>query len=230
MKVAIISDIHGNLEALEAVLKDISNKEVDDIICLGDIVGDCANPNECVELIKKKEIKSIKGDHDLNSITLEKLDSFNDRSKEALKLNNSILTQENKDFLNNLPELLEINGKNKLIAFHGSPLDHFYGSIDSTIDEEAIIDVIENQGVDVLVCGHTHINDLKKFQLKVFLNPGSVGQPRNNNPKAQYAIIDLDNTNFVSFEQVEYDIDSAAKKIIAAGLNKFLADRLYLGR
>lgn len=230
MKIAIIADVHSNLEALEGVLKDISNKDVDDIICLGDIVGYGANPNEVIELIKKKNIKCLKGNHDLNAVTLEKLDWFNDFAKEALKWTNKVLTEENKQFLKELPETLELKDKNKLLAFHGSHEDHLYGYIYPTNDEDQIKDMIEENKVDIIASGHTHLPDLKKFELKIFLNPGSVGQPRNNNPKAQYAILDLNNLNFVSFEQVEYDIDTASKKIIQVGLPRFLAERLYLGR
>src|SRR3989338_9997626 len=99
MKIAIIADVHSNLEALEGVLKDISNKNVDEIICLGDLVGYGANPNEVIELIKKKNIKCIKGNHDLNAVTLEKLDFFNDKAQEALKFTNKILTEDNKKYL-----------------------------------------------------------------------------------------------------------------------------------
>jgi len=230
VRIAIIADIHGNLEALEAVLKDISNKNVDDIVCLGDLVGYAANPNEVVDLIKKKGIRCIKGNHDLNAVTLEKLDWFNERAQEALKFTNKVLTEENKKFLMDLPETLELKDKNKLFAVHGSPKDPLYEYLDPTVDEDLIKDMLDEQKADVLVCAHTHLPDLKRFELKVFLNPGSVGQPRNNNSKSQYAILDLGNINFVSFETVEYDIDTAAKKIIQAGLPRFLADRLYVGR
>lgn len=231
MKIAIISDVHSNLEALETVLKDISKKEVDEIICLGDIVGYGANPNEVIDLIKKKNIKCVQGNHDLNAVTLEKLDWFNDQAQEALKWTNKVLTEENKKFLKELPITLELKDKkNKLLAVHGSPADHLYGYIYPTTDDEVIKDMLEDKKVDVITTGHTHLADLKKLELKIFLNPGSVGQPRNNNPKAQYAILDLSNINFITFEQVEYDIDTAAKKIIQAGLPKFLSERLYFGR
>ena len=163
-------------------------------------------------------------------MTLEKLDWFNERAQEALKFTNKVLTEENKKFLMDLPETLELKDKNKLFAVHGSPKDPLYEYLDPTVDEDLIKDMLDEQKADVLVCAHTHLPDLKRFELKVFLNPGSVGQPRNNNSKSQYAILDLGNINFVSFETVEYDIDTAAKKIIQAGLPRFLADRLYVGR
>ncbi len=230
MKIAIISDIHSNLEALEAVMADISKKSVDKILCLGDLVGYGANPNEVIELLKKKNVLCIKGDHDLNALTLEKLEHFNEQEKEALKFTNKILTEENKVFLKELPEVLELTDKNKLFVVHASELDHFYQGIMPTLDEEKIKDMLDNEKADVLACGHTHLPDLKKFGFKLFLNPGSVGQPRNNNPKAQYALLDLSNLNFVTFELVEYDVDTASKKIIQAGLPKFFAERLYFGR
>jgi len=231
MKIAIISDIHSNLEAFEAVLNNIKSKEIDKIICLGDIVGYGSSPNECIELIKKNGIQSIQGNHDLNAVTLEKLEWFNENAREALKWTNKVLTEENKKFLKELPETLEVKDqKNRLLAVHGSPKDHLYEYLEPTTDEDKIKDMIEDQKADVIACGHTHMPDVKKFELKLFLNPGSVGQPRNNNSKAQYAILDLSNINFVTLEQVEYDIDTAAKKIIQAGLPRFLADRLYVGR
>ena len=231
MKIAIIADIHSNLEAFEAVLKDIKSKEIDKIICLGDIVGYGSSPNECIELIKKNGIQSIQGNHDLNAVTLEKLEWFNENARESLKWTNKVLTEENKKFLKELPETLEVKDqKNRLLAVHGSPKDHLYEYLEPTTDEDKIKDMLEDQKADVIACGHTHMPDVKKFELKLFLNPGSVGQPRNNNSKAHYAILDLSNINFVTLEQVEYDIDTAAKKIIQAGLPRFLADRLYVGR
>ncbi len=230
MRIAIISDIHGNLEALEAVLSDISGKGVDETICLGDLVGYGVNPNEVIDLVKKKEIKCIKGNHDLCAVTLENLDKFNENAQEALKFTNKILIEENKEFLKKLPETLELKDKNKLLAVHGSPNNHLFEYLNPNVDEEIIKEMLEDNKVDVIACGHTHLPDLKKFDLKVFLNPGSVGQPRNNNSKAQYAILDLSNINFVTFETVEYDIDTASKKIIQAGLPKQLAERLYFGR
>ena len=230
MKIAIISDIHANLEALEAVLSDISNKGADEILCLGDLVGYGSNPNEVIDLIKKKNVKCVQGNHDLCAVTLEKLDSFSEVEKESLRFTNKILTEENKEFLKKLPETLELNDKNKLLAVHGSLNDHLFGELLPTADEEVIKDMLEDNKVEVIACGHTHLPDLKKFDLKIFLNPGSVGQPRNNNSKAQYAILDLSNINFVTFETVEYDIDTASKKIIQAGLPKQFAERLYFGR
>ena len=164
-------------------------------------------------------------------VTLEKLEWFNENARESLKWTNKVLTEENKKFLKELPETLEVKDqKNRLLAVHGSPKDHLYEYLEPTTDEDKIKDMLEDQKADVIACGHTHMPDVKKFELKLFLNPGSVGQPRNNNSKAHYAILDLSNINFVTLEQVEYDIDTAAKKIIQAGLPRFLADRLYVGR
>ena len=230
MKIAIISDIHSNLEALEAVLNHIKTKSIDKIICLGDIVGYGASPNECIELLIKNNVECIKGSHDLNSVTLEKLDFFNDKAQEALKFTNKVLSEVNKKFLIDLPETIELKNKNNFLGVYGSPSGHLYEFIEANTDEDKIKDLLELQKFDVVAVGHTHIPDIKRFELKVFLNPGSVGQPRNNNTKAQYAILDLDDINFVTLETVEYDIDTAAKKIIQAGLPKFLAERLYFGR
>lgn len=228
MRIAIISDIHSNLEALQTVLAHIKTKNIDKIFCTGDIVGYGANPNECVELLKKNNAICNQGDHDLNAVTLKKLDWFNEFAVQALRFTNKTLTEQNKRFLIGLPKHQKIEEKNKFFLVHGSPKDELYEYVMPTTDNEIIKGYIN--GYTMLICGHTHLPDLKRFQLQVFLNPGSVGQPRNGIPQAQYAIVDTSNTNFITFEKVNYDIDTASQKIIRAGLPRYLAERLYVGR
>ena len=231
MRIALISDIHSNLEALHAVLQNINKKDIDKIVGLGDIVGYGANPNEVIKLLQEIKADCIQGNHDLHAVTLSKLDWFNQWAREALLWTNKQLTAENKEWLMKLPLSFEItHGKNKLYAVHGSPRDELYEYIYPTTDEETIREFFVQKKATVIAAGHTHLPDLKRIGANLFINPGSVGQPRNNDTRASYAIIDLEDINFVSIEKIDYDIDTATKKIIKAGLPRYLAERLHLGR
>ena len=230
MKIAFISDVHSNYEALKTVLEDIQKRDVQQIIHTGDLVGYNTDPNRCIELIKKYKVMCIQGNHDLNAVTLENIKWFNEWAQIALRWTQKRLNEDNKNFLLTLPKFFEAKDKNSVYAVHGSPKDPLYEYLTPTSPDEIFKDFFEKLKVDLLVTGHTHIPDLKRFGNKVYLNPGSVGQPRDNNPKASYAIVDLSNINLISFHRIEYDIDTTAKKVIKAGLPEYLAERLYKGR
>lgn len=244
MRYAVISDIHSNLEALEAVLAKISGFKVDEILCLGDIVGYNANPSECIDIVKRAGIRCIMGNHDSMASSLEEPDNFTPLAKEAVLWTREQLTEESRNFLKNLPRELIIED---FFLFHGSVHD----TDRYIVDENDILDnfhQLENLPNDVLIgfYGHTHVKgalslrrekismepdeELKLSPYKRYLiNPGSVGQPRDGESGASFLVYDKFNEH-VKFYRVEYDIAAAQGKIIEAGLPWEIARRLSLGR
>lgn len=244
MRYAIISDIHSNIEALEAVLAKISGLRVDEILCLGDIVGYNASPNECVDIVRRAGIRCIMGNHDSRASGLEEPDNFMPLAKEAVYWTRKHLTEENKSFLKNLPREIIAEG---LIAFHGS----IHDTDRYVIDEKDALDnfqLIENLPGDIRLgfYGHTHVKSAMSYQRgkvsleseeelrlshwkRYLINPGSVGQPRGRDPGASYIVYDNFNEK-VTFYRADYDIATCQEKIIKAGLPIELATRLSVGR
>lgn len=244
MRYAVISDIHSNLEALEAVLVKISELSADEIICLGDTVGYNASPNECINIIRSAGIRCIMGNHDARASGLEEPDNFTPLAKEAVLWTRNHLSGENKQFLRGLPRELTIDG---FFIFHGS----IHDTDRYIIDEKDARDNFEslNTHPDSPTAGffgHTHVKVAVSLQRgKVFLepdgelklsawkkyliNPGSVGQPRDRDPRASFLIYDEFNEK-VDFFRVDYDIAATQEKIIEAGLPVELAGRLSLGK
>lgn len=225
-KIVLISDIHSNLEAFESVLKEIKKAKIKNIFCLGDVIGYAANPNECIDLIRKNKIKSIIGNHDYEAINLQNIEWFNPIARDAILWTHKQLTDANKKFLKNLPTYLEFEN---VFLVHGSPREHLYEYIFPDIDEFDLREFFAIAKKDIIVVGHSHIQFIKKFQNKLIINPGSVGQPRDLNNKAAFCFFDTKSLK-VNLKRIEYNIDKTANKILKAGLPKFLAERLYLGR
>ncbi len=225
-RIALIADIHSNLEAFEAVLKEIKKAKVKKIFCLGDIVGYGTNPNECINLTRKNKIKSVIGNHDYEAISLQNIEWFNPAARDAILWTHKKLTEANKKFLKNLPTYLEFGN---MLLVHGSPRDYIYDYIFPDTDEYDLREFFAMAKKEVIAVGHSHIQFAKKFDNKLIINPGSVGQPRDLNPKAAFCIFDTQ-TLKVDLKRVKYDIGKAAGKILKAGLPRFLAGRLYLGR
>lgn len=244
MRYAIISDIHSNLEALEAVLSEISDLRVDEILCLGDIVGYNANPNECIEIVRRAGVRCIMGNHDSRASGLEEPDNFTPLAREAVLWTRERLTEENKRFLRELPRELAIEG---FFLFHGS----IHDTDRYIIDERDALDnfhLLENLPGDIKLgfYGHTHVKVALSLQrgrvsleqdeeLKVspwkgyLINPGSVGQPRDREPSSSFLIYNTMDER-VTFHRVDYDIAATQDKIIEAGLPVELAQRLSMGR
>lgn len=249
MKIALISDIHSNLEAFQAVLKDIKKRKIKKILCLGDIIGYAASPNECIELIKENNIPPIMGNHDLCCVNLTKIEWFNPIAQQAVLWTNKMLTTKNKQFLSKLPKSIK---KENMFLVHGSPRDKLYEYIFPNTNETILKDFFnKNKRIKILMMGHTHVPFIKKiykllnpkgskdlensknFQKnkkikKLIINPGSVGQPRDNNPKASYCILDNKKLE-AKIIRLDYPIKKAADKILKAKLPEFLALRLFLG-
>jgi predicted phosphodiesterase len=242
MRIGIISDIHANLEALEAVLQDIKLRKIDGIWCLGDIVGYGANPNECIDIVRSNNITCVMGNHEHLISGVDVSDDFYLYADEHISWTRSVVTKENLAYIHNLPIKIELE---KVTLVHGSPKQPFDYIISMFEAEEAI----PYLKTPLCFMGHSHIpmvatfKDYKHKKLRYvknrgrivlsnsieFINPGSVGQPRDENPESSYMIYDTE-TNSVLNRRIKYDVCKARKKIIDAGLPVWLGDRLLVGR
>lgn len=258
MKFAILSDIHSNLEALNAVLEYCRKENVDKYICVGDIVGYNANPLECLKIVQDlKPIAIVRGNHDDYVGTDQDLVGFNPFAKAALLWNRAQLNQEQRNWLKKLP-LKDVIIKEGITVVHAT-LDtpSAWGYI---LDEHHAKDNFSYQVTRLCFCGHSHIpllfkrgetSALKKniFKstrwefsteeksetsmpvrntFKYLVNVGSIGQPRNSDPRASFVIYDSREKR-IKRVCVKYDIKMAQQKIIAAGLPSLLAERLAIG-
>jgi diadenosine tetraphosphatase ApaH/serine/threonine PP2A family protein phosphatase len=241
VRIGVLSDIHGNFTAMESVLKAMG--PVDMVWCLGDLVGYGAQPNECVERIRQFTHRTLRGNHDLAALGLAPISLFNAEASAAAKWTAAQLTPENRAFLLSLPEQSKVDSKFTLC--HGSPRDPVWEYL---LDRDQALANFELFDTQVCLIGHTHIplmfdergegglikeefvltRKTQPFQ-RLIINPGSVGQPRDRNPKAAYMILETFPLRF-EWRRVAYDIDTAQRHIINAGLPKSLADRLFLGR
>lgn len=227
MKIAVISDIHSNIYALDAVLADIETKDVDMTVCTGDLVGYGTKPNEVIETLKKNKILTIMGNYDdaignLKIVCGCDYPDPKDAEKAGLSMHFTGQTTkvENKEYLRNLPKELIFNFDKKTIRFvHGSTrLINEYLKENSKEADEVMSELVEN----ILICGHTHIPYAKYYGEKLLINAGSVGKPKTGNPNANYVIIDIKNEDEIAktpssveveIIEVEYDFEKMANEI-----------------
>ncbi|MBC7219695.1 MAG: metallophosphoesterase family protein [Hadesarchaea archaeon] len=227
MRIGLISDIHSNLAAFRAVLSDMP--KVDEIICVGDLVGYGAEPNEAVKLARSKGIRAVMGNHDYAAVTKD-VRGMNDRAAAAALWTADVLTRENLDYLASLPTHLEFKAEGQRIyVVHGSPRDPLGEYVFPEFSNRDMAEVVKEVEADVIVLGHTHIPMKRVVLGKIILNPGGVGQPRDRDPRASYAVLELGKELKIRFQRVEYDVAAAAEKIKAAGLPEELATRLFFG-
>jgi predicted phosphodiesterase len=248
MRYLVISDIHSNLEALEAVLRASLSQKCDSVIVLGDLVGYGADPNAVVDRIRGlKPIAVVRGNHDKVAAGLESAEDFNPMAKAAATWTQAALSSGTLEYLKTLPigpHLVE----NVVEICHGSPLDE---DLYVVADLDAIRSIAASRR-QLCLFGHTHVAlrasvdgrqrlDIEMPQgnpefdtamvatAKYLINPGSVGQPRDGDSRAAYAIADLDR-QVVTLYRVAYPIETAQRKILDAGLPPMLAYRLGMGR
>ncbi|MCX5800916.1 MAG: metallophosphoesterase family protein [Candidatus Eisenbacteria bacterium] len=240
MRYAIISDVHANLEALEAVLKEIDSLTADRIVCLGDTVGYGANPNECTEIIRDRAGVAVLGNHDQAATDGTSVEWFNTHARAAIIWTKEVLKPECAEFLKNLPYTASIDGARLVHANPSEPggWNYIFEPTEASYEFRCF---------DERVCfiGHSHFplffvkegrsckavlpEPLKLEQDKRYIvNVGSVGQPRDHVPAASFATLDLPE-GIVEFRRVEYDRRLAYEKILKAGLPRFLAERLLVG-
>jgi predicted phosphodiesterase len=244
MRTAIISDIHANLEALEAVMADIGDMNIDEIVCLGDVVGYGANPNECVTVINKKCPITLLGNHDAAALGNLSTEHFNIHAKVAIEWTTEHLNETSNTFLDSIPLAKSIDN---ITYVHATPYEPKMWYYVTSLEEAAF----NFQFFSTQLCfvGHTHIPIIivldKKKEVYVhqddrieygdmegarfLINVGSVGQPRDHNPKACYGIIDNEEKSF-SYRRIPYDIQKAQAKMKKIKMPEFLVLRLQEGR
>lgn len=247
MRCAIISDIHSNLEALQAVLREIERLNIDQIVCLGDIVGYGPDPNPCLELVKKNCKLILAGNHDFACIDSSELENFTQYAKAAIEWTVPKLTIESFRQLAALPLTGEIENCYLVHANPGDPRswDYILTLSDaryyfSQYPHEFQICFIGHSHRPIIFMEqmgqnwpHYHIYTSARLELepqhRYIINVGSVGQPRDGNPAAAFGILD---TALKLFEEqrVPYDVNRTYQKIISTGLPEFLANRLLIGR
>jgi predicted phosphodiesterase len=213
---ALISDIHGNYTALKAVLDEIDKMSIDTVYCLGDVVGYYTQINECCNEIRRRSIKTVMGNHDWYMVA----GSFCPRSNsvnDCLKFQKQIITEENLTWLSKLPVHLKLGDLSILHGGWGDPIDEY---VDPSEDYFSKVDG------KYFASGHTHRQTIKQFQNKIYCNPGSVGQPRDNDPRAAFAT--FDGTKFDLY-RVDYDIDEVCKLMEKAGFSGYYYDCLKSG-
>ncbi len=245
MKVAVISDIHANLPALQATLLDIEGTDIDEIWCLGDAVGYGASPNECLEVLAERCSIWLVGNHDLAALGEIDISAFSPSAAEAVLWTRVQLTGESTETLHRLGRDAKAK-RGDFGLYHASPRDPIWEYV---VDVDLAEDCLNVQEERVCMIGHSHIalyftrvdelsritSELAPGDTRVSLasgqwlvNPGSVGQPRDGDSRAAW--LDLDTDTFeVVYKRVEYPVETAAEAIREAGLPPHLADRLYQG-
>ncbi|MGH2567154.1 MAG: metallophosphoesterase family protein [Bacteroidota bacterium] len=232
MRLAIISDIHANLEALTKTFELIDKRKVDQILCLGDIVGYGADPGECLRLVRDRCQIVIIGNHDLAAVDVTAAEEFNATARIAAQWTNGILPEEEKQSLKSLPYTAVLDD---LFFVHGSPYEpEEFHYILSTRDAVDAMDFFEQK---MCFIGHSHVPGIftktgrassVDSEGRYLINVGSVGQPRDGNPKLSFGILNTEEWTYENIRAV-YDIERAARKIIAAGLPPVLGERLMVG-
>ena len=240
MRFAIFSDVHANLESLEAVIEDAQERGSTSYVCLGDVVGYNANPHECVQRVREMDCPIVKGNHDEQASLTESSRDFNELAEHAIEWTRAHLTAADKDWLRDLRLERQVRDFTIVHATLDTPAQ--WGYVFNNLDAAASFTY---QHTVVCFFGHTHVPmafirddgvrriSFEQIQIepgrKYFINAGSTGQPRDGDWRAAYCIYDSER-NIVELHRVKYDLKTAQKKIIKAGLPRLLAERLALGR
>ena len=243
MRYAFLGDIHGNTEALEAVLAAIRAENIEKIVCLGDIVGYGAEPARCLEMIRELKCDVIAGNHDWAAVGKVSIDCFNAYAKAAAIWTREQLSDEQKDWILTLP--LTLTYPDCAVAHGTFHQPEAFNYIQTVFDAQQSFESLRKLGAKLGFLGHSHVpvgffdtdpitytldGDIPiDEEISIMVNAGSVGQPRDENNKASFAVLDS-TTKQVTINRVEYDIDAAANKIREVGLPEILAARLYQGK
>ncbi|MFH1678697.1 MAG: metallophosphoesterase family protein [Candidatus Omnitrophota bacterium] len=242
MRLGVFSDVHSNLEALEAVLDAYKTEEIDIYFCIGDIVGYGANPVECTKIIQEIARISVAGNHDQAAVGLFSLDYFNEWAKQALLWTQKKIDEDSRNFLAALR-----------LVYENDFLTLVHGNLNAPAEFDCLADIFQAAETfrlmkrQVCFIGHTHkcgvfvqdkngrVDYKREMRINIqeesryIVNVGSVGQPRDGDNKASYCVYDTIKQG-ISLKRVGYDIKTAQAKIIAAGLPRFLSTRLSIGR
>jgi len=224
VRYAIISDIHSNIHALDMVLQDIDDQGADVIICAGDLVGYCPFPNEVIDALKDRRAICISGNHDRACANLDTF-NMNPLAAKAIFWSVKNITEEGMGYLRRLMPSARLNlGGIAAAMFHGSPrMDDEY-----VFEEDADAGLLQIAKAEIMISGHTHVPYVKKLPQGILVNPGSVGQPRDGDPRASYLLFDERGQEF-ALRRIEYPTKEAASAVRSAGLPEFLGERLLSG-
>ncbi len=241
MRYAVVTDVHSNIEALDAVFDSL--RDDDALLCLGDIVGYGPNPNECVEKIRARATATVLGNHDVAAIDNFGLAYFNPAAREAMKWTQRVLTAENLAWLDGLGYEFRMPD---FLLVHGAPVNYF----EYILDKAAAARAFAATDAPLIFIGHTHIAEVYSQSadgtiehahlqqggeiplcdgVRYLINVGSVGQPRDLNPRASFGVYDSA-ARMVTIHRVEYPIARVQEKIVSAHLPDALARRLLVGR
>ena len=240
MKYAVIADIHANLEAFEVVLADTREQKCTHYCCVGDVVGYNANPKECLDIVRAMGMPCVKGNHDEYCSSEDDLAGFNPHAAQAVQWTRKQLSDDDRKWLRELKYVRLVASFSMVHATLDGPQRWGY-----VFDRLMAAANFTYQNTSVCFFGHTHVpvafvrdavvrgGTYSKFKVepgkKYFVNVGSVGQPRDGNPKAGYVIYDLEEST-IELRRLDYDIPKAQKKILAAGLPTRLSERLTVGK
>jgi predicted phosphodiesterase len=241
MRVAVVSDIHSNLHALEAVLAAIDEAAPDEVWCLGDLVGYGPRPNECCATIAERADVCLAGNHDLAVGGTIDLEEFHGDAGLAATWTRDVLEPQWMELLDRLEPQGSAHG---VALYHGSARDPVWEYV---LSDEGALATLELADSPLVLVGHSHValqvvqsgnelaggvaadgTELELGGVRALLNPGSVGQPRDGDPRAAYLLLDLD-VQHASFRRVEYDLEQTQREMRDAGLPEMLAARLELG-
>jgi diadenosine tetraphosphatase ApaH/serine/threonine PP2A family protein phosphatase len=250
MRLALLSDIHSNLPALEAVLADLEGAAVDEAWCLGDVVGYGAQPDECADLVRERCAVCLVGNHDLAALEQLDISTFSPAAAAAVRWTRERMRDETREFLAGLEPADEAR---EVGLYHASPRDPVWEYV---LWPDQAAECIRAQAKRVSFIGHSHValffaladegshadenaeargaqagagTSLEIGRGRWLINPGSVGQPRDGDPRAAWLELDTESWQAV-FHRVQYDIDRAADAIVATELPEHLARRLYVGQ
>lgn len=241
MLLCLFADIHANRQAYEAVIESFSRYNIDNFYCIGDIVGYGANPNECINLTRRINPYIVCGNHDWAAVDLTGLTYFNIYAKEAIRWTKENLDEVGKGYLKSL-EL--VRQDEYLVMVHGT-LDN-PSEFDYIMDSISTKKTFEAMQTNLCFIGHSHRPEVFTLdanridylyqdkiyldeRLKYIINVGSIGQPRDGDPRSSFVLFDTEE-KYIEFKRVAYDIETAKNNIIKAGLPRVLADRLEVGR
>ena len=240
MRVAVISDVHANYHALEAVLGEIDAARVDAVWCLGDTVGYGPRPNDCCEAVERRSDRCLVGNHDLVVLGELTVSDFNEDAAAAALWTSQVLTQTSRTFLEGLEPAAEVDGVD---LFHASARDPVWEYV---LTEEAARATLELSDATLVLVGHSHValaltvegnavgGGLAPAGTEIeldgrwLLNPGSVGQPRDGDARAAWLLLDLER-RFAGFHRVAYSIENTQNEMRERGLPRVLAARLERG-
>jgi len=241
MRYAIVSDVHSNLESLQQALSRIAVD--DELVSLGDVVGYGPNPNECIALLIERARHAVLGNHDLAAAENFGVENFNHAAREAIAWTQKALDERSRGWLNSLPYELRLPS---FLFVHGAPVDYF----EYILDKDTAARAFDRTDARIIFVGHTHIAEYwvrdeagnvghKHMQQggeltleatnRYIIDVGSVGQPRDLNPEPCFVFYDSDRQH-VQWVRYDYPIAEVQRKMRAAGLPAYLADRLSVGR